>query len=205
MLDLVERIARAGIDATARASCAGMPRIAPPLIALLLTTCQGSTSPRDEPDRPTAPPLEPSAPPPVAFASTEADLRVGDAAPLPLATVASMRSRSAWQSQFDLDGDGAADRIEVEFSGGAHCCYSLMLALASGSRLVVPYELEGGYVGGIDLSLPEQFTIGDHDGDGRPELRIAPVTGEPRRPGDRVRRVLVDVQGSRLRIRAEPR
>jgi hypothetical protein len=64
-----------------------------------------------------------------------------------------------WASCFDLDGDGRADQIEVGFSGGAHCCYTIGVELASGKRIALPFELDGGYARGFDLSQPGRFAI----------------------------------------------
>src|SRR5882672_5605279 len=71
-----------------------------------------------------------------------------------------MAPTSAWETAYDFDGDGLADRVEVSFSGGAHCCYTLEIATTSRARpIAIPYELEGGYVHGLDLSMPEQFGV----------------------------------------------
>lgn len=59
-------------------------------------------------------------------------------------------------SILDLDGDGAADQVEESFSGGAHCCYRLTLALSSGPRLALPFELDGG-----DVDRAAHFAVAD--------------------------------------------
>ena len=76
------------------------------------------------------------------------------------ATAPSPARAIPWQERFDLDGDGVRDRIEVGFSGGAHCCYSLAVDLSSrGRRVPLRYEIEGGYVYGLDLSRPDHFDV----------------------------------------------
>lgn len=65
-----------------------------------------------------------------------------------------------WHVAYDLDGDGKVDRISDTFSGGAHCCYTLAITLSSnGKTIALPFELDGGYQRGLDLSLPDQLTI----------------------------------------------
>jgi hypothetical protein len=65
-----------------------------------------------------------------------------------------------WTQAYDFDGDSKNDTIEVMFTGGAHCCYGLTVRLsATGTIYRVPFELDGGYVGGLDLSQPHRFTI----------------------------------------------
>lgn len=76
-------------------------------------------------------------------------------------------------SKFDLDGDGVNDRINFDFSGGAHCCYKISIILSSDrTERTYPFQMDGGYVGtaGIDNSKPYQFDIRDADGDGLPEI-----------------------------------
>lgn len=116
----------------------------------------------------------------------------------------------SWETGFDFDGDGVADEIEVRFTGGAHCCYELTLALGTGARFTLPFLLDGGYVGGLDLSQPDRFSIGDHDGDGRPDLRAwigtyndedVPLSRALRRRGIRTHHILVDVVRGRPRYR----
>lgn len=86
-----------------------------------------------------------------------------------------------WTRRFDFDGDGIPDRIDVKFSGGAHCCYVLAVA-TSASRAVtqIPFELDGGYPNGLDLSRPAQFDIQvDGQGVARLVMEIATYGGEP--------------------------
>ena len=122
---------------------------------------------------------------------------------------------SSWRAAFDLDGDGIPDRIEDTFTGGAHCCYRIdVVASASGRRVRVPFELDGGFVMGLDLSQPSRFAVGDFDGDGVAEIRmeIATYNGERmplpaawrRRFGVRSHRVSVRVRSGRLVVENLP-
>jgi hypothetical protein len=76
-----------------------------------------------------------------------------------------------WIESFDLDGDHINDQIYFDFSGGAHCCYTINITLSSDKKEVkFPFEMDGGYIGSIDNSIPEQFDIRDIDADGLPEI-----------------------------------
>jgi hypothetical protein len=76
-----------------------------------------------------------------------------------------------WSGQFDFDGDGVNDRVMYEFTGGAHCCYLVSVFLSSDAVLhEFPFEMDGGYEGGLDLSKPGHFSIKDYDEDGLPEI-----------------------------------
>lgn len=76
-----------------------------------------------------------------------------------------------WLNAFDLDGDGANDNIFFDFSGGAHCCYKIHIALSSDDKVrSFPFEMDGGYLIGVDNSNPSQLDIQDIDNDGRPEI-----------------------------------
>jgi hypothetical protein len=76
-----------------------------------------------------------------------------------------------WSVQFDFDGDGNNDRIVYRFTGGAHCCYLISVLLSSDQTLrEYPFEMDGGYEGGLDLGNPSRFDIKDFDGDGLPEI-----------------------------------
>jgi hypothetical protein len=97
----------------------------------------------------------------------------------PTATVDA--AAASWREAFDLDGDGHNDRIVVEFTGGAHCCYRLGASLSSTNKSTrFPFEMDGGYVGGLDLSQPDRFTVRTRAGS-LPELvyEIAVENGEP--------------------------
>lgn len=72
----------------------------------------------------------------------------------------------------DLDGDGRTDIIDFDYSGGAHCCYTIRITLTS-TRITTkyPFEIEGGYPEGrVDTSEPWKLNIKDYDGDGLPEI-----------------------------------
>lgn len=93
-----------------------------------------------------------------------------------------------WQERYDFTGDGVKDRIEVSYSGGGHCCYTVaMVDGKSGGRVELPFELDGGYPSGMDLSQPERFAI-EEAREGRPArlvLEVATYNGEPERlPAD---------------------
>lgn len=82
-------------------------------------------------------------------------------------------ARLPWQERFDLDGDGRRDRIEVSFSGGAHCCYTLAVWLSStGKRLNIPFEMDGGYPFGLDLSRKHHFNVFVQTGGGEPDETV---------------------------------
>jgi hypothetical protein len=90
-------------------------------------------------------------------------------------------SSAAWQDRYDLDGDGVRDRIEIGATGGAHCCYTLaIISGKTGARTELPFELDGGYIGGLDLSQPERFTVAvAASGTARLILEVATYGGEP--------------------------
>jgi|GEM_PF-2743924 len=78
---------------------------------------------------------------------------------------------SNWLNEFDFDGDSINDQIYFDFSGGAHCCYKISIVLTSTStEIKFPFEMDGGYIGGVDNSQPDQFDIRDIDSDGLPEI-----------------------------------
>jgi hypothetical protein len=86
-----------------------------------------------------------------------------------------------WTHAFDFDGDGENDVVEVEYTGGAHCCYRLAVYLSSTNHTHrLPFLLDGGYVGGLDLSRPEHFSIRYNKGS-LPEIlmEIATYNGDP--------------------------
>lgn len=85
-------------------------------------------------------------------------------------TVSVAASPVPWTRSFDFDGDGLKDEVQVSFSGGAHCCYRLSVRLkGSGEVHRLPFQIDGGYLGGLDLSRPKQFDIRRTDG-ALPEL-----------------------------------
>ncbi len=82
-----------------------------------------------------------------------------------------------WEARYDFDGDGRPDRVEVRYSGGGHCCYYLRLHLTKTKRAVpLPFELDGGYPWGLDLSRPDHFDVRDTDGDGAADLLMEIAT-----------------------------
>ena len=85
----------------------------------------------------------------------------------------------AWRTSHDFDGDHLPDTITVGFSGGAHCCYTFSLDLSRDHKHVaLPFQLDGGYVGGFDLSRPESFAIEvAPDGVAMLRMRIASYAG----------------------------
>jgi len=85
-----------------------------------------------------------------------------------------------WQERFDFDGDGRPDRIDVDFTGGAHCCYRISVTRGAGVRTELPFDLDGGYIDGLDLSKPDRFDV-VVGSDRRAALRmeIATYNGEP--------------------------
>ncbi len=132
------------------------------VLATLLAACDAG-----------APPAPPTTPAPV----REVVPLAIDAAPSVIVDAAVRPSLD----RVDLDGDGVFDEIAASFSGGAHCCYSLAITPSkSKARVVLPFELDGGYVGGLDLSQPRVFNIADYDGDGIVEIcaQIQTYNGE---------------------------
>lgn len=77
----------------------------------------------------------------------------------------------SYLSSHDLDGDSVPDRVSFAFTGGAHCCYKPHIFLSKDSiERSFPFRMDGGYVGGIDGSKPDQFRIEDLDGDSIAEV-----------------------------------
>lgn len=80
---------------------------------------------------------------------------------------------SNWLHTFDLDGDKINDDIYFDFTGGAHCCYHISIKLSSNQTVYeYPFDMDGGYLVGVDNSWPEKFDIQDYDHDGLPEIRM---------------------------------
>ncbi len=76
-----------------------------------------------------------------------------------------------WLDKFDFDGDSINDHIYFDFTGGTHCCYKMNIVLSSdNTERKFPFEMDGGYLYGVDNSQPDQFDIRDIDGDGLPEI-----------------------------------
>jgi hypothetical protein len=116
-----------------------------------------------------------------------------------------------WMDAYDLDGDGQRDAIGYDFSGGAHCCYRLRAQLSSTRQTVrLPFQLDGGYPMGLDLSQPRRFAIRAPEG-ALPELimEIETYNGRPRaldpawkrRHGIRTHRIAACFAGGKLRVR----
>lgn len=86
-----------------------------------------------------------------------------------------------WRNGFDLDGDSLKDQISFSFSEGAHCCYKIFVTLSTTKKTVsYPFEMDGGYIAGVDNSQPEQFNISNIDEDPLPEItmKIQSYNGE---------------------------
>lgn len=120
---------------------------------------------------------------------------------------------ASWRDAYDLDGDGTNDRIVSEFTGGGHCCYRIGAALSStGTSTVLPFDMDGGYPRGLDLSQPDRFTVRTRDG-GLPEIvyQIATYNGEPqlldpeetKRWGIRSHRIVLCFAGGNLQAHDE--
>jgi hypothetical protein len=81
---------------------------------------------------------------------------------------------------------------------------------STGEEVMLPFELDGGYVGGLDLSQPDRFAIRTREA-GLPELLIEINTynGEPlpldpewaRRYRIRTHRIAVCFAGGRVQVR----
>jgi hypothetical protein len=116
---------------------------------------------------------------------------------------------SDWLGKFDLDADGINDRIWFDYSGGAHCCYKIYIVLSRDSaERDFPFEMDGGYIAGVDSSQPEQFAIRDIDHDGLPEILMkietynAEVYPIPRKwkhlYGIKTNHIVIEYQNGRL-------
>ncbi len=117
-----------------------------------------------------------------------------------------------WLYSFDLDGDNINDSITFDYTGGAHCCYLIDIRLSSEKILrTYPFEMDGGYIGGVDNSLPEQFDIRDIDQDGLPEIlmRIQTYNLRPypipkkwkRKYGIKTNKIIIEYSNGRLLTR----
>ena len=128
------------------------------------------------------------------------DANSGDSA----AADASSRG-DAWKTQFDFDGDGRPDRIDVSFSGGAHCCYTLAVHTTKSDRVVaVPFELDGGYVGGLSLADPKRFAVvKGADGVAKLVMEVAVYAGRPQPiPADWTTRYGIHTHSIEVEIRS---
>ncbi len=125
-----------------------------------------------------------------------------DAAPIP-------RADTSWMTSHDFDGDGKRDLVDVAYSGGAHCCYKLAVTLSTTQHTIaIPFELDGGYVGGLTLERPENFTIEIREGVAMLVMAIAGYNGRPqpiplewtKAYGVRSHRIRVDVRTGQLHV-----
>ena len=112
--------------------------------------------------------------------SPDADPPCTAPAPAPAPIVVAVADPD-WASRFDFDGDHIPDPISVAYSGGGHCCYTVSVALSRTHRdLDIPFQLDGGYVGGFDLSQPWNFDVKvGADGVAKLWMRIASYAGRP--------------------------
>ena len=110
-----------------------------------------------------------------------------------------------------MDGDAKNDEILVSSTGGAHCCYRIAVRVSStGEEYKLPFQLDGGYVGGLNLSQPARFDVRKTDG-ALPEIvmTIETYNGEPEplpkqwtaTYGIRTHRVAVGFPDGKLRVR----
>jgi hypothetical protein len=106
--------------------------------------------------------------------SNGADLSVNEIAKASKVMLEKSEAISNWLQSFDFDGDNVNDTINFDYNtGGAHCCYKIAIKLSSQKTTNhFPFEMDGGYVLGVDNSKPEQFNIGDIDKDGLPEITM---------------------------------
>jgi len=83
------------------------------------------------------------------------------------------KNDSTWATRYDFDNDGISDCVFNTYTGGAHCCYRISIWYSTiDSVIAFPFDIEGGYIFGLDLSNPDQFSIGDFDHDGIPEVQL---------------------------------
>ena len=120
-----------------------------------------------------------------------------------------------WTHSFDFDGDGSRDVVVPSFTGGAHCCYRISIRLSStGKTRRLPFQLDGGYVGGLNLSRPDHFRISKNN-KGLAELimEIETYNGKPqplpetwkRKYGIQTHYIVVGFPNGRLHIRDKQR
>jgi len=72
-----------------------------------------------------------------------------------------MAEKFNWSRAHDFDGDGIKDTLLYDYSDGAHCCYTFHIVFGGGkSKSVrIPFQMDGGYVGGVDLRRPDHFNV----------------------------------------------
>lgn len=82
-----------------------------------------------------------------------------------------LEAKVAWRIAHDFDGDGIKDTIEDTFSEGAHCCYRLSIRSSRARRTFrLPFQMDGHYIGGIDLGMPWHFDVVPRNAQGIPML-----------------------------------
>ncbi|GMT49074.1 MAG: hypothetical protein IEMM0008_0613 [bacterium] len=117
-----------------------------------------------------------------------------------------------WRLAFDFDGDGIMDEVRIDYSGGAHCCYKISVILSSTRKTRrIPFEMDGGYPKGLNLSRKVHFDIQDYDLDGKAEIFMEIDTysyhkhtikkGWIKKYGIRNNYILVDFENGRIRYR----
>ncbi len=122
------------------------------------------------------------------------------------------RDKLDWRFAWDFDGDGINDTIWDEYSGGGHCCYTLQVVLGRGHKTVrLPFEMDGHYVGGLDMGMPDHFAIGRFEGSPLPQIfmEVGTYNGEEfpiprkwtRKYGFRTNRILVSFEKGKLKVR----
>jgi hypothetical protein len=129
------------------------------------------------------------------------------AAPHPLP-----KDEQTWWDDYDLDGDGKNDRIEIEFSGGVHCCYKIGATLTSTEKtIMLPFWMDGGYIYPMTLlDKPNHFRVRTAEGK-LPEIlmEIATYNGRPepletewkRRYGIKTHRIGISFPNGKVRVR----
>lgn len=86
-----------------------------------------------------------------------------------------------WGTKLDWDGDGSVDTLGFDYTGGAHCCYHVRIDFGNSTQSIrLPFDLDGGYVGGQGPgSDPKRVRIEQRGA--LPELivEIATYNGKP--------------------------
>jgi len=122
------------------------------------------------------------------------------------------RDKLDWRFAWDFDGDGIKDTVWDEYSGGGHCCYTLQVSLSRGHETVrLPFDMDGHYVGGLDMGMPDHFAIGRFEGSPLPQIfmEVATYNGEEfpiprkwtRKYGFRSNRILVSFEKGKPKVR----
>ncbi|MEN9353847.1 MAG: hypothetical protein RL318_1172 [Fibrobacterota bacterium] len=122
------------------------------------------------------------------------------------------RNKFDWRLAWDFDGDGINDTVWDEYSGGGHCCYTLQVGLSRSHKTIrLPFEMDGHYVGGLDMGMPDHFAIGRFEGSAFPQIFMEintyndekfPISRKmTRQYGFRTNRILVSFENGRLKVR----